>query len=448
MKTGLNFSFLGQRKRRSVINVPFSPLVSKTTFSPVSKKCRVSHEEADQNLNGVTVGYIFSQELLSQSNRIPRVVGRSLQVHELIKSYRLPSLMKTITSKQATEDDLKSFHSGEYIEYVKSIQSRKAPGDDGILDTSITGEDFGLSCDCIPFPDMISFMKEIAGSTLTAVKAVLEGTCKIALNFHGGWHHSKALEASGFCYVNDIVIGILYALKQRDVDRVLYLDFDLHHGDAVQDAFFHSSRVMTVSFHKYELGFFPGTGGIEEIGVGRGKGYSVNVPLKDCITDEKYQEITRRVLTEVFNAFKPNLIVAQFGADGIANDPMESFNLTPDSLVKCLRQLKSWRKPLVILGGGGYNLTNTAKTWTRLTASAIGVQLPTDIPDSDPFFLKYGPSFEITVDAGFPRDRNDEEYLKGVYRTIKENLAVVRSNNQSSVALLGNGNQEVSQVNL
>jgi len=404
--------------------------VQKSSFSPVCKRPRLQNMQ-EEHSTSTSVGYVFSNQILEQADRIPKVKGRARHVHELIKSYRLTCLLKVIPSKPATEDDLRSFHSLEYIEYIKTLESRdmnRTLDEDGQFETSMVGEDFGFGYDCPTIPSMMSLLKEIAGSTLTAVKTVLEGTVKTAINFHGGWHHSKPDEASGFCYVNDIVIGILYALKQPGVDRVLYLDFDLHHGDAVQDAFYHSSRVMTVSLHKYEIAFFPGTGALEDIGIGKGKGYSVNVPLKDGITDDNYRFVSKHVLNQVFSCFKPDLIVAQFGADCIANDPLKSFNLTPDTLVSCLRQIKSWEKPLVILGGGGYNFINTSKTWTRLTAASVGVQLSNDIPEDEHFFLEYGPSFELIVDPCFPRDCNDHSYLTRVIRTVQGNLNKFVSN--------------------
>ena len=100
-------------------------------------------------------------------------------------------------------------------------------------------------------------------------------------------YHAKKCEASGFCYTNDIVLAILEMLKYYP--RVLYLDVDVHHGDGVEEAFYLTDRVMTVSFHQYGEEFFPGTGSIDSVGEGKGKYYSVNVPLKVGIDDDTYQ---------------------------------------------------------------------------------------------------------------------------------------------------------------
>ena len=102
------------------------------------------------------------------------------------------------------------------------------------------------------------------------------------------------MEASGFCYVNDIVLAILELLKYHN--RVLYIDIDVHHGDGVEEAFYCTNRVMTVSFHRYG-DFFPGTGDIKDIGYGNGQYYALNVPLNSGIDDDSYFHLFKTVIT-------------------------------------------------------------------------------------------------------------------------------------------------------
>ena len=123
---------------------------------------------------------------------------------------------------------------------------------------------------------------------LGAAQRIVSGAADIAINWAGGLHHAKKREASGFCYINDIVLGILELL--RTYPRVLYIDVDCHHGDGVEEAFYTTDRVMTCSFHKFGE-YFPGTGTQEDKGKGKGKGYAVNVPLKDGITDEAFKSV-------------------------------------------------------------------------------------------------------------------------------------------------------------
>lgn len=123
---------------------------------------------------------------------------------------------------------------------------------------------------------------------IAAAKTLSSGSAEIAINWAGGLHHAKKAEASGFCYVNDIVLGILELL--RVFPRVLYIDIDCHHGDGVEEAFYSSNRVMTCSFHKYGS-YFPGTGQLKDRGVRDGFGYAVNVPFKDGLSNGTFHDM-------------------------------------------------------------------------------------------------------------------------------------------------------------
>jgi acetoin utilization deacetylase AcuC-like enzyme len=112
--------------------------------------------------------------------------------------------------------------------------------------------------------------------------------------------------------------------------RVLYIDIDIHHGDGVEEAFQLTDRVMTVSFHKYGNYFFPRTGDMYDIGVGRGRYYSVNVPLKEGMDDESYQELFKPIITSVIDNYDPSVIVLQCGADSLGCDRLGCFNLSFD----------------------------------------------------------------------------------------------------------------------
>lgn len=135
-----------------------------------------------------------------------------------------------------------------------------------------------------------------------------QGLNRICVNWSGGLHHAKKAEASGFCYMNDIVLAILELLKYlllswiifRVFPRVMYIDIDIHHGDGVEEAFYLTDRVMTVSFHKYG-NYFPGTGNVSDVGLEKGKNYAVNIPLKDGMDDESYKRIFEPVLLSDVN---------------------------------------------------------------------------------------------------------------------------------------------------
>jgi len=127
----------------------------------------------------------------------------------------------------------------------------------------------------------------------------------IAINWAGGLHHAKKYEASGFCYANDCVLGIIELLKTYQ--RVLYIDIDCHHGDGVEEAFLTTDRVMTASFHKYG-DYFPGTGALDDIGCEEGKYYCVNFPFNDGVNDETFLAAFQPVIKEIIYRFKPEAI--------------------------------------------------------------------------------------------------------------------------------------------
>ncbi|KAJ8315602.1 hypothetical protein KUTeg_007752 [Tegillarca granosa] len=172
--------------------------------------------------------------------------------------------------------------------------------------------------------------------------------------------------ASGFCYINDIVLGIL-KLREK-YERILYVDLDLHHGDGkydcmltliftmvmvgVEEAFSVTSKVLTFSVHKYAPGFFPGSGKLENIGYGKGKYYTVNIPLMDGVRDSDFIPLVCRLLQKVRDVYKPEAVVCQCGADGLAGDPTESFNLTHLALGRCVYFILSWGLKTLLLGGG------------------------------------------------------------------------------------------------
>ncbi|CAG2063655.1 unnamed protein product [Timema podura] len=140
--------------------------------------------------------------------------------------------------------------------------------------------------DCPVFDGLYEFCQLSSGGSVAAAVKLNKQSAEICINWGGGLHHAKKSEASGFCYVNDIVLGILELLKYHH--RVLYIDIDVHHGDGVEEAFYTTDRVMTVSFHKYGE-YFPGTGDLRDIGAGKGKYYAVNIPLRDGMDDESYE---------------------------------------------------------------------------------------------------------------------------------------------------------------
>ncbi|GMT21732.1 hypothetical protein PFISCL1PPCAC_13029, partial [Pristionchus fissidentatus] len=349
--------------------------------------------------------YYYGAEHVMKPHRIR-------MTHHLILNYGLYLDLQVYRPFPADYDDMTRFHSEEYVTYLK----KSVPSDMNMLDMQMVK--FNFNKDCPVFDGLYEFCQLSTGGSLAgAVKLNLKKS-DIAINWMGGLHHAKKGQASGFCYTNDIVLGILELLKHHK--RVLYVDIDVHHGDGVEEAFYTTDRVMTVSFHKYGQ-FFPGTGGLKDLGAGKGRYYSLNVPLKDGITDDSYQGIFKPVMTKVMERFQPDAVVLQCGADSLNGDRLGPFNLTLRGHGECVSFLRSYNVPLMMLGGGGYTPRNVARCWTYETALAVGKQLHDELPYND-YFDYFGPNYRLHIGARQEKNENTTEYLKKVQSMVLANL--------------------------
>ncbi|XP_055380509.1 histone deacetylase 8-like [Condylostylus longicornis] len=378
------------------------------------------------------IGYIFSEKLLDISSKNPIIKGRSKIVHSLIKSYNLLENIDIVKSKPSSYAELRKFHSEDYCNVLKEFPSennRDNYSDENTENESeaeITAEDclseYGLGFDCPIWFGLYDYCKEIAGSTISACEEIVNGR-KIVINWFGGWHHAQRSQAAGYCYVNDVVLGIL---KLREYfNKILYIDFDIHHGDAVANAFESTKKVVCLSFHQYEPGFYPGSGNVEEIGFGTAKGYTINFPYKSGLQGDLFTEYSVKLIRNVVEKFKPNVIVVQCGADSITGDPLGNSNLKPKDITDCIKCILNEKLPTLFLGGGGYHFANTSRYWTYLTSLIKNVDLPEDIPGEDEYFLKYSPGYELSIQPRNIKDLNTRKYFDEIMSKIKEQLNLI-----------------------
>ncbi|KAI5780039.1 hypothetical protein EDC01DRAFT_284558 [Geopyxis carbonaria] len=340
--------------------------------------------------------------------------------NQLVLGYGLHNHMDVYATRPATEDELHGFHSSDYLNFLQRVTPENA--DEYINELP----KFNIGDDCPIFSGIWDFCTLYAGASLDAAKKLLNGQSDIAINWSGGLHHAKKSEASGFCYINDIVLAILQLLRHHP--RVLYIDIDVHHGDGVEQAFFSTDRVMTLSFHKYDKdNFFPGTGASEDIGGGAGKHYSLNVPLKDGIDDDNYIRLFRSIVEPVITTYHPSSIVLQCGADSLGCDRLGCFNLNIKAHGECVDFVKSFGLPLLLLGGGGYTPRNVSRLWCYETSIAtdttIGDELPPQL--ADPYREFFGPDFALHPRLGGEGrfdNKNHKRHLENVRQKIMEQL--------------------------
>lgn len=248
---------------------------------------------------------------------------------------------------------LKKFHTARYLHTLQRAST-------GRWEYEALGMGLGTT-DCPVFKGMYEYAVLAVGATLTAVHLVLDGKAHVAFNPSGGFHHAHPERASGFCYINDVALACMVLAEQGK--RVLSLDVDVHHGDGVTAAFYDRSDVMTISLHQNPRTLFPGTGFENEIGTGSGRGYCVNIPLPIGTFDEAYLLAIKTVVLPLIHAYKPDVFVFELGADALANDPLANLRLTNNVYVEIINNLLSFGKPVIMTGGGGYNIENTARAW-------------------------------------------------------------------------------------
>ncbi|CAB4321386.1 unnamed protein product [Prunus armeniaca] len=343
----------------------------------------------------------------------PMKPHRIRMTHALLAHYGLLQHMQVLKPYPARDRDLCRFHADDYVSFLRNITPETQQDQLRQLKRFNVGED------CPVFDGLYSFCQTYAGGSVGGAVKLNHGFCDISINWAGGLHHAKKCEASGFCYVNDIVLAILELLKLHE--RVLYVDIDIHHGDGVEEAFYTTDRVMTVSFHKFG-DYFPGTGDIRDIGYGKGKYYSLNVPLDDGIDDESYHYLFKPIIGKVMEIFRPGAVVLQCGADSLSGDRLGCFNLSIKGHAECVRYMRSFNVPLLLLGGGGYTIRNVARCWCYETGVALGAEIEDKMPQHE-YYEYFGPDYTLHVAPSNMENKNSHVLLEEIRSKLLENLS-------------------------
>jgi acetoin utilization deacetylase AcuC-like enzyme len=308
--------------------------------------------------------------------------------------------------RAATIEELRLIHTEDYIAEVQRLSN---PEEIDALLNEISSEtmqthlreraeQFGFGeGDTPPIPGMHDVAALIAGGTLVALSAVMglpEGGTFVSENdrplhvFHpaGGLHHALAERASGFCVYNDVSVAIARLLEASEA-KVLYVDFDAHHGDGVQHSFYDDPRVMTISLHESGRYLFPGTGDVLEMGEGFGRGYSANMPLEPFTEDDSYIETMNALLLPLVTSFPPDVIISNHGCDTHAWDPLTHLELTLSGIQAQMRLAHQLAHSYcqgrwVAVGGGGYDVYRVVpRAWGMLWAEISHQSVPERLPE-------------------------------------------------------------------
>jgi acetoin utilization protein AcuC len=307
----------------------------------------------------------------------PLAIARVSVMLDLVRALGWLPEARYRDSPMASVDQLARFHDRAYLAALQRAEATQA----------VSAEDrerFRIGADGNPiYREMFRRPATSAGGTLLAAALTARGGVVHVPG--GGTHHGRPDRASGFCFVNDAVLGLLAWLDQG-LTRILYVDIDAHHGDGVQDAFHDDSRVLTLSVH--EDGRWPHTGGVED----RAGGHARNIPVPAGFNDSEMLWVLHQAILPIARHLRPEAIMLQCGADAVEEDPLARLSLSNNAHRAVAAALMGLAPRLIVLGGGGYNPWTVARCWAGVWGTLAGHPMPERLPPAAEAVLR-GVSF-------------------------------------------------------
>jgi len=294
----------------------------------------------------MTTGYVYEPIYLEHTlSGHPENHERLVAIMDLLKETGTLERLEKVPASPISRERLERNHTARYIEEVRRVAERGG----GHLDA-----------DTYMGPRSYEAALISAGGLVNLTEAVLDGPVDngFALVRPPG-HHALAGRGMGFCLFNNVAIAAHYALAERDLERILIVDFDVHHGNGTQDAFYESPTVLYFSTHQYP--YYPGSGHWQDTGRGAGLGYTANVPLRGGVGDTGYGQIFDEILVPLARRYRPQLILVSAGYDAHWADPLAGMLLSITGYAALTRRLKALADELcagriVFTLEGGYHL--------------------------------------------------------------------------------------------
>lgn len=270
-----------------------------------------------------------------------------------------------VESLRATPEQLRRFHSPDYVAALQRAEAEQAVSPEAAARFHI-----GVNGNPV-YPEVFRRPATAAGGSIQAAGLVRDGG--VVHHPAGGTHHGRPDRASGFCYLNDPVLGLL-ALLDAGIAPILYVDVDAHHGDGVQDAFHDDERVFTLSIH--EANRWPRTGAVED----RAGGAALNLPVPRGLNDCEMDFLMDTVVLPLADRMAPAAIMLQGGCDALADDPQSGLALSNGALWRVVAALRPLAPRFILLGGGGYNPWAVARCWSGMWGVLNGHEAPEQLP--------------------------------------------------------------------
>jgi acetoin utilization deacetylase AcuC-like enzyme len=301
------------------------------------------HKEQSMNRTGIVIDERFLNHFMGPYH--PESPERLAAIYAMLEQEDMRRQFKLVPVRRAERDEIQEIHAPEYIKSIAATEGKEYTYLDPDTQTSAGSYEAALLA---------------AGSLCQAIAMVNQNELQNAFALvRPPGHHAERSRAMGFCLFNNVAIGARFAQKALKLGSILIVDWDLHHGNGTQHSFEDDPSVLYFSTHQYP--YYPGTGAFDEVGLGEGLGYTVNVPLPPGCGDGEFLGIYENILKPIALEFKPEFILVSAGFDCHADDPLGGMRITNEGfagLTRAVMQIAEscCRGKLVLTLEGGYNI--------------------------------------------------------------------------------------------
>jgi acetoin utilization deacetylase AcuC-like enzyme len=280
----------------------------------------------------------------------PENPNRLRAIYAMLQRGDMECQFTEIPPRPATREELEMVHLPSYIDLIASTAGQPSRR---------------LDPDTVASPKSYEAARLAVGGVLEAIEVVLQGKINNAFALvRPPGHHAETNRAMGFCIFNNIAVGAKYVMKMHGMERILIIDWDVHHGNGTQNTFYEDPEVLYFSTHRYGF-FYPGTGAPAEVGSGKGEGFTVNVPMSPGSGDAEYGNVFLHILKPIALSYKPQLILVSAGFDTYSRDPLGGMGMTERGYARLTNIIMDMAErtcggKIVITLEGGYDLDGLA----------------------------------------------------------------------------------------